>query len=72
MVMRGPVIDNTGIKGTFDVKLRWSDDLAGPDTPDGPPPLITALRETLGLELKQGRGPVDVLVIQHIEKPTSN
>jgi uncharacterized protein (TIGR03435 family) len=71
-VMRGPVIDRTGIKGTFDVRLRWSDDLAASDQPDAPPSLSTALRETLGLELKSGRGPVDVLVIEHIERPSSN
>jgi len=68
----GPVIDRTGIKGTFDLTLRWSDDLAVTDNPDAPPSLITAVRETLGLGLKSGRGPVEVLVIDHIERPTAN
>ena len=71
-VLRGPVIDRTGIKGTFDVSLQWSDDLALPDNPDAPPPLSTSLHETLGLELKSGRGPVDVLVVDHIAKPSAN
>ena len=74
MALRGPVIDKTGIQGTFDVSLRWSDDLATApsDDPDAPPTLSTALRDTLGLEVKRGRGPVEVLVIDHIERPTSN
>jgi bla regulator protein BlaR1 len=71
-VLRGPVIDRTGIKGTFDLSLQWSDDLAVADNPDGPPSLITALRETLGLDLKSGRGPGEVLVIDHIERPSIN
>jgi uncharacterized protein (TIGR03435 family) len=71
-VLRGPVIDQTGIKGTFDVRLRWTDDLAPTDNPDAPPSIYTALRETLGLDLKRGRGPVDVLVIEHIERPRPN
>jgi uncharacterized protein (TIGR03435 family) len=70
--MRGPVIDQTGINGTFDVSLRVSGDLSATDNPDAPPALSTALRETLGLELKRGRGPVDVLVIERIERPTAN
>jgi uncharacterized protein (TIGR03435 family) len=72
IVLRAPVIDRTGIKGTFDVGLQWSDDLALPDNPDAPPPFSTSLRETLGLELKSGRGPVEVLVIDHIARPTAN
>jgi uncharacterized protein (TIGR03435 family) len=71
-VLRGPVIDRTGIKGTFDVNLQWSDDLAAADNPDAPPSLITALRETLGLDLKSGRGPAEVLVVEHIERPSEN
>ena len=73
-VMRQPVIDQTGIKGSFDVRMQWSDDLAPQDnpTPDALPSIYVALRETLGLELKSGRGPAEVLVIDHIERPTGN
>ena len=72
MALRHPVIDQTGIKGTFDVSMKWTDDPAQADTPDAPPPLPTALREALGLDVKMGRGAVDVLVIDHIERPTVN
>jgi uncharacterized protein (TIGR03435 family) len=72
MVLRGPVIDQTGLKGAFDVRLRWSDDLAVQDNPDAPPSLTSALHETLGLDVKRGRGPVEFLVIDHIERPTGN
>lgn len=70
-VLHGPVIDRTGIRGTFDFNLQWSDDLAAPN-PDAPPPLITVVHETLGLDLKSGRGPVQVLVIDHMERPSAN
>jgi uncharacterized protein (TIGR03435 family) len=72
-VMRRPVLDQTGVKGTFDVHLQWSDDLTLQDNPaDAPPSIYVALRETLGFELKSGRGPAEVFVIDHIEKPTGN
>jgi uncharacterized protein (TIGR03435 family) len=72
-ILRQPVIDQTGIKGAFDVRLQWSDDLATPD-PNGLalPSIYTALRETLGLELKPGRTQVNMLVIDHIERPSAN
>ena len=64
-----PVIDKTGLTGTYDMELRW----AGDDSPRSPlPSLPTALKEQFGLELKSDTGPVDVLVIDHAEKPSSN
>lgn len=72
-VLHGPVVDQTGIKGTFDVHMQWSDDLAPANSEgDAPPSFSTALRETLGLEVKAGRGPAKVLVIDHIERPSGN
>jgi len=63
------VRDHTGLKGNFDVALEWTpDDL----TPNGPSAvsIFTALQEQLGLKLEPTRGPVDVLVIDHVERPT--
>jgi len=71
-VMRRPVIDQTGIKGTFDVHLQWADDLTSQENAPDAPSIYVALRETLGLELKSGRGPAEVFVIDHIERPTGN
>jgi uncharacterized protein (TIGR03435 family) len=72
--------DATGISGVFDILLEYAPDdhLAVQSSPDRPlpdtirPALFTALEEQLGLRLAAGRGPVDVLVIDHIGKPTEN
>ena len=74
------VIDGTGLTGTFDVHLKWSIDLLsasmGPNTAPPQdrtgPSLFTALQEQLGLKLEPAKGPVEVLVIDHIEKPSAN
>lgn len=46
----------------------------GPDTAaaDGPPSVFTAVEEELGLRLESSTGPVDILVIEHLEQPTPN
>ena len=74
------VIDGTGLVGTFDVHLTWSIDPlsasmgtdAAPLQDHSAPSLLTALQEQLGLKLESGRGPVEVLVIDHIEKLSAN
>ncbi|HKV49208.1 MAG TPA: TIGR03435 family protein [Candidatus Acidoferrales bacterium] len=68
-VLQRPVIDKTGLNGTYDLRLKWAGDLAA----NSPlPSLPTALRENFGLELKPETGEVNVLVIDHAEKPTPN
>jgi len=42
------------------------------DAPDAPPPLFTAIQEQLGLKLDSGKAQVDVMVIDHVEKPSPN
>lgn len=73
------VIDRTGFAGTIDYELRWTPDrtlrspadgvAAGPERPDGPS-LVTALQEQLGLKLESTKATVEVLVIDHAERPT--
>jgi uncharacterized protein (TIGR03435 family) len=75
------VQDQTGLKGVFDFRLEWEPD-ASPAHPDGMPApadpragssLFTAIQEQLGLKLDSRKGPVGVLVIDHIENtPTKN
>lgn len=77
--VNGVVIDRTSITRAFDIELRWTPapaewvapPIAGQDTPsaDGPS-LFTALQEQLGLNLESTKEPVDVLVIDRVEKPT--
>jgi uncharacterized protein (TIGR03435 family) len=61
------VTDHTDLAGLYDVKVDWTPDSA---TGDLGVPVFTALQEQLGLKLDSTKGPVDVLVIDHIEKPT--
>ena len=65
------VVDKTGVAGDYDIDLKWTpDDQQG--TPDAGPTLIKALEEQLGLKLVPAKGPVDALVIDHLERPTEN
>jgi bla regulator protein BlaR1 len=82
------VIDRTGLKGNFDFKLTWTPDPGQSATPlgggpppgaDAPPPpdpngpsVFTALQEQLGLRLESQKGPVEMLVIDRVEKPSEN
>jgi uncharacterized protein (TIGR03435 family) len=65
------VIDRTGLTGTFDWSLRWTPDPSASAANDSIS-LFTALQEQLGLKLEPTRGPVDVLVIDHAERPTED
>jgi uncharacterized protein (TIGR03435 family) len=70
-----PVIDKTGFTGTLDVHLEFSSESPAPaaDLPDNNKPTIfTALQEQLGLKLESQKGPADLLVIDHAEKPSEN
>lgn len=64
-----PVIDQTGLTGKYNIDLKWANENAT----DSPlPSLPAALREKFGLELKPEVGPVNILVIDHVEKPSPN
>ena len=66
-----PVIDKTGLTGGYDVHLRWTADRdAGPDATG--PSIFTAMEEQLGLKMEPGRGPVEYLVVDQVEKPGDN
>jgi bla regulator protein blaR1 len=80
------VLDKTDLAGRYDFELKWTPEpsqgggpFGGPPGPDAPPPpdpngpsIFTAIQEQLGLRLESTKGPVDVLVIDHAEKPDAN
>jgi|HubBroStandDraft_1064217.scaffolds.fasta_scaffold113087_2 uncharacterized protein (TIGR03435 family) len=74
------VLDRTGLKGNYDFELAWTPDVPSPgDGADSTPPpdpngpsISTALREQLGRKLSATKGPVEILVIDHAEKPSAN
>jgi uncharacterized protein (TIGR03435 family) len=75
------VIDETGLSGVYDFTLVFAPDenqqpvpglpRVAPVDPNGPS-LFTALQEQLGLKLESSNGSVDVIVIDHVEKPSEN
>ena len=80
-IMDRPVLDRTGLKGNFEFTLEWESE---PDEPSnsGPgllaskmqtgPSMFRAIEEQLGLKLEPIKGPVQVLVIDHVEQPSAN
>lgn len=69
-----PVIDDTGLTGTYDLHLTYT-----PQTPpnrNNPDPgdlsVFTAVQEQLGLKLEARKAMIDVLIVDHIEKPSEN
>lgn len=68
-----PAVDRTELKGRYDFELRWTTDEAVASAPtDAPPGLFTAIQEQLGLKLEPIKAPVDVLVIDKVERPGEN
>jgi uncharacterized protein (TIGR03435 family) len=85
-VMDKPVVDHSGLTGKYDFTLNWTPDdsqfaqfrgagatvPAGTDDPNAPAGLYTAIQEQLGLKLEPVKAPDDVIVIDHVEKPSAN
>jgi uncharacterized protein (TIGR03435 family) len=69
-----PVVDKTGLTGRYNVDLEWTPDRPGATDADdtGAPPIFVALREQLGLALESGRGPVQMLVMNRLERLSEN
>jgi uncharacterized protein (TIGR03435 family) len=70
------IVNKTGLNGKYTIDLKWQpDSMAAGSSPagnDALPDLFTALEEQLGLKLEPAKGPVDVYVIDHVEKPSEN
>jgi len=80
-----PVLDETGLKGRYDIDLKWTPDVSASGAMPGPSPdaetvppdtsgpsIFTAIQEQLGLKLEPGTGPEEHIAIVHIEKPSEN
>jgi uncharacterized protein (TIGR03435 family) len=79
-----PVLDKSGLPGKYDFKLEWEPDDsqtfsggAPNDRPVSQPDsnassIFTAIQEQLGLKLVSGKGPVEIVVIDHVERPSAN
>jgi len=82
-----PVLDKTGLTGKYDFTLEWTPDEnrapmfkgtrdggQGPDNPpdSSGPSIFTAIQEQLGLKLEAQKGPAEMLVIDHVERPSEN
>jgi uncharacterized protein (TIGR03435 family) len=64
------IVNKTELEGGYDFTLEYAPD--GADASDTRPSIFTAIEEQLGLTLVPSKGPVDVIVVDHIERPTAN
>lgn len=76
-----PILDKTGLTGTFDLHLEFAIDqatapafqvFADSADPSGGVSIFTAIQEQLGLKLEPARGPGHFIVIDHLERPSEN
>jgi uncharacterized protein (TIGR03435 family) len=85
--LRSPVVDKTELTGTYDFTLKFAPNLArlrislddaasaqpaGAVSDSNGPTLLDALQDQLGLKLVSGKGPLEVIVIDHVERPSGN
>jgi uncharacterized protein (TIGR03435 family) len=68
-VIKQPVVNETGLIGTYDLTLTFAPEGA---TDSSLPSIFTALQEQLGLKLEGRKTPVNTLVIDHVEHPIEN
>ena len=71
----GHVVDRTGLTGTYDVKITYTPDIRSNRTAEPDPndiSIFTAVQEQLGLKLESQKAMVEILVVDHVEKPSEN
>ena len=74
------VLDKTGLTGRYDYTLDWTPDRQPAPNPEADsaqapgsgPTIYTAVREQLGLQLESRKAPVDVVVVDHVDRPSAN
>jgi uncharacterized protein (TIGR03435 family) len=74
-----PVVDKTGLRGTYDFTLKWTPESGATnaqslrtEAQEGLPELFTALQEQLGLRLASAKATVEVHIVDHAEAPSEN
>ena len=83
VAMDRPVVDQTGLTGRWNFALKWTPDdsqfgALGVKTPpptdaaDAPPPLFVAIQEQIGLKMEAVKAPVDVMVVDKVQRPSEN
>ncbi len=72
--LQGPVVDRSGLAGLWDFKLEYASSMAGtsPTDENRYPPIEAAVVSQLGLRVERGKAPIRMLVVDHLEPPTSN
>ena len=66
------IVDNTGLTGRYDFTLKYVPASKSATDETGGPSIFTAIQEQLGLKLQPSKAPMDVLVIDSIQQPTTN
>jgi uncharacterized protein (TIGR03435 family) len=66
------VVDKTGLTGRFDIHLEYTPTELAAAADNPAPSIFTAVQEQLGLKLESARGPVQVLIIDRVERPSEN
>jgi uncharacterized protein (TIGR03435 family) len=83
MQLHRQVVDKTGLTGKYDIDMKYGPEdgkammqgdssAPGPVTAEAGPSIFTALEEQLGLKLEGAKGPVDTVVVDHLEMPSEN
>jgi uncharacterized protein (TIGR03435 family) len=67
-----PVLDRTGLSGTFDLVVGYDRNANSPNSEPIGPTLFEAMKDQLGLKLESQTGPVRTFVLDHIEEPSAN
>jgi uncharacterized protein (TIGR03435 family) len=64
-------LDKTGLIGQYAFVLRWAPE-GTESQPDSPPSIFTAVQEQLGLKLDPQKAPMEILVVDHADRPSTN
>jgi len=67
-----PIVDQTGLTGKYDIRLHYTPDEARSTDANAQPGIFTAIQDQLGLKLEPVKAPVDVFVIDRVERPGEN